>query len=92
MLKAPSPPAIAPTWGVAMMRDLIAWVRALGKQPAALPSYRAADLPDAAAWFSAAAREGRSALIFVGDESGGAVPAFTDGVNWRRVTDRNVVS
>lgn len=75
-----------------MMRDLIAWVRALGKQPASLPSYRAAALPDAGEWFSAAARDGRSAMIFVSDESGGAVPAFSDGVTWRRVTDRNVVS
>jgi len=32
------------------------------------------------------------AFIFVSDESGGAVPAFSDGTNWRRVTDRAVVS
>lgn len=31
-------------------------------------------------------------LIFVSDETGGAVPAFSDGTNWRRVTDRAVVS
>lgn len=31
-------------------------------------------------------------LIFVTDETGGAVPAFSDGTNWRRVTDRAVVS
>jgi len=31
-------------------------------------------------------------LIFVSDESGGAVPAFSDGTDWRRVTDRVVVS
>lgn len=30
--------------------------------------------------------------IFVSDETGGAVPAFNDGTNWRRVTDRAVVS
>ncbi len=92
MLRPPAPPAIAPPWGVAMMRDLVAWVRALGVQPAALPSYRVADLPRAEEWFSAAARDGRSALIFVSDEAGGGVPAFSDGTNWRRVTDRNVVS
>jgi hypothetical protein len=92
LLKAPAPPAIAPLWGVAMMRDLVAWVWALAKQPARLPSYRAADLPNAADWYSAALREGRSAMIFVSDETGGPVPAFTDGVNWRRVTDRNIVS
>jgi len=32
------------------------------------------------------------ALIFVSDESGGAVPAFSDGANWRRVTDRAIVT
>lgn len=31
-------------------------------------------------------------LIYVTDEAGGAVPAFNDGTNWRRVTDRAVVS
>lgn len=31
-------------------------------------------------------------LIYVTDEVGGAVPAFADGTNWRRVTDRAIVS
>jgi hypothetical protein len=31
-------------------------------------------------------------MIYVIDESGGAVPAFSDGTAWRRVTDRAVVS
>lgn len=31
-------------------------------------------------------------MIFVSDESGGAVPAFSDGANWLRITDRAVVS
>lgn len=31
-------------------------------------------------------------LIYVSNESGGAVIAFSDGTNWRRVTDRAVVS
>lgn len=31
-------------------------------------------------------------LIYVNDESGGAVLAFSDGSNWRRVTDRAIVS
>jgi hypothetical protein len=34
----------------------------------------------------------RYAMIFVTNEAGGAVPAFSDGVNWRRVTDRAVIS
>lgn len=31
-------------------------------------------------------------IIYVSDESGGAVPAFNDGTNWRRITDRTIVS
>jgi len=32
------------------------------------------------------------AIIMVSDETGGYVPAFSDGTNWRRVTDRAIVS
>jgi len=35
---------------------------------------------------------GAGALLYVTDEAGGAVMAFSDGTNWRRVTDRAVVS
>lgn len=31
-------------------------------------------------------------MIFVTDEVGGSIPAFYDGTNWRRVTDRAIVS
>lgn len=31
-------------------------------------------------------------LIIVSNDTGGLVPAFSDGTNWRRVTDRNVIS
>jgi len=31
-------------------------------------------------------------LIYVSDETGGAVPCFSDGTNWRRVTDRAIAS
>lgn len=48
-----------------------------------LVSYTVATVPSAAT-------SGR--LIFVSDETGGAVPAFSDGTNWRRVTDRAIVS
>ena len=34
----------------------------------------------------------QGALIHVSDESGGSVPAFFDGTNWRRLTDRQIVS
>lgn len=31
-------------------------------------------------------------MIYVSNETGGAVSAFSDGANWRRVTDRAIVS
>ena len=31
-------------------------------------------------------------LAYAEDEAGGAVPAFSDGTTWRRVTDRAIVS
>ena len=31
-------------------------------------------------------------LIYVSDETGGSVIAFSDGTDWRRVTDRAIVS
>jgi hypothetical protein len=54
--------------------------RALGP----LPAYNVADLP-------AAANHPKS-LVYVNDEAGGAIPAFSDGTDWRRLSDRAVVS
>ncbi|SLN68860.1 DUF2793 domain-containing protein [Roseisalinus antarcticus] len=51
-------------------------------QPA---GFSVAALPDPAAL-------GAGAMIFVTDETGGPVPAFSDGTDWRRTTDRAVVS
>ena len=48
-----------------------------------LPSFPVAALPPATP---------AGKLIYVSDEAGGAVPAFSDGVDWRRVTDRAIVS
>ncbi len=52
--------------------------------PIRVKSYTIATLPSAAA--------GAGQLIMVSDESAGPIPAFSDGTNWRRVTDRAVVS
>lgn len=52
--------------------------------PLVLKPYAFADLPAAALW--------SGALIYVTDDIGGAVPAFSDGTDWRRCTDRAVVS
>ena len=49
-----------------------------------LPVYTVATLPSASTY------TGR--LIRVSDETGGHTVAFSDGTNWRRVQDRNVVS
>lgn len=49
-----------------------------------LRSYTVAGLP------AAGTRTGL--MVYVTDEVGGAVPAFSDGTNWLRVTDRAVVS
>lgn len=48
-------------------------------------SFAVAGLPDPAAM-------GAGCMIYVPDESGGAVMAFSDGTDWRRMTDRAVVS
>ena len=47
-------------------------------------SYTVSTLPTASLW--------TGATVYVSDETGGAVMAFSDGTNWRRVTDRAVVS
>ena len=37
-------------------------------------------------------KTGRATFIYVSDESGGAQMAFSDGTNWRRFSDRAIVS
>lgn len=39
-----------------------------------------------------AAATNQGAMVMVTDEVGGYVPAFSDGTNWRRVTDRNIIA
>lgn len=55
-----------------------------GTEVAKQPQYLKAALPSAVTY--------KGAIIMVSDEVGGYVAAFSDGTNWRRVTDRNVVS
>ena len=52
--------------------------------PNPFPTYTVATVP------AAAGHAGKT--IFVSDEAGGAVLAFSDGTDWRRVTDRAVIS
>jgi hypothetical protein len=48
-----------------------------------LPQYTVGTLPSAVV---------TAQLIYVSDETGGATMAFSDGTNWRRIQDRNIVS
>lgn len=52
--------------------------------PLPLAQYAKASLPTAASY--------NGAMIFVTDDVGGSTPAFSDGTNWRRVADRNIIS
>lgn len=52
--------------------------------PVRVKRYTVATLPSAATY--------QDGIITVSDESGGYVLAFSDGTNWRRVTDRAVVT
>lgn len=70
-----------PLWLKVVAREIERFFNA--KQPD-LTAYTVATLPDPTLVL------GR--MIFVTDEAGGSVPAFSDGTNWRRVTDRAVVS
>jgi hypothetical protein len=49
-----------------------------------LPSFTVAGVPSASSF--------TYFMIYITNESGGAVPAFSDGTNWRRVTDRAIIS
>jgi hypothetical protein len=50
--------------------------------PVEFPSFTVATLPAATA----------ARFIYVSDETGGPIMAFSDGTNWRRVTDRAIIS
>ncbi len=52
--------------------------------PIKVKSYTVAGVPSASGI--------AGAIIFVSNESGGAVLAFSDNTNWRRVTDRAIIS
>jgi hypothetical protein len=54
------------------------------KFPTQMPSYTVSGVPSAAS--------NTGCMIYVTNETGGAVPAFSDGSSWRRVTDRVVIS
>lgn len=61
------------------------WLRWLDERENRPSEYTVAQLPSAS-------DEGAGKMVYVSNESGGAVIAFSDGTDWRRVTDREVVS
>lgn len=49
-----------------------------------LPAYSKTALPSAV--------DNHDGMIIVLDDVGGRTPAFSDGTNWRRTADRNIIS
>jgi hypothetical protein len=78
-----SVPRDAPAWARQLADDVDAALRPRGS-PAVLAQFSKADLPDPARWVGA--------WIYVTDEVGGAVPAYSDGIAWRRASDGAVVA
>ena len=81
---APRPAPDAPAWGVRLTQDIVQWVEHLRRGPQAFSIYSKTNLPDATKF--------RGGQIQVSDDVGGETPAFSDGTNWRRYADRNVIS
>ena len=52
--------------------------------PIKLMDVASANLPDAGL-------AGAGAMVYVSDAAGGAIPAFSDGSHWYRVSDRSVI-
>jgi hypothetical protein len=48
-----------------------------------LPSFTVSTLPSAIP---------AGQMLFVTDETGGSIPAFSDGTNWRRITDAQIIT
>jgi hypothetical protein len=67
-----------------IVRDDLVWSRL----PHKLQTYTVATLPPNVSGTLGT----KGAMIYVSNESGGAVTAFSDGTNWRRTTDRAIVS
>lgn len=65
-------------------REIESYVDNRLRLPVRLPEFTVSTLPDAADFIRC--------WIYVGNESGGAIPAFSDGTNWRRASDRAIVT
>ncbi len=61
----------------------------IGKAAIVINGFTVASLPPASEWGDTSTF---SSIIYITDETGGSIPAFSDGTDWRRVTDRAIVS
>lgn len=79
------PPIVLPTdfrtW-TRFLRECVVTADIVDASSVTVPSYTVATLPSVTS----------ANVVFVSNETGGATLAFSDGVNWRRVQDRNIVS
>lgn len=73
-------PASGPAWLPDFARSIVRLIR---RETSPL-QYEVADLPNAAS------HKGRTA--YVSNEAGGGTIAFSDGDDWRRISDRAIVS
>lgn len=63
-----------------------------GEGPLLIQGYAVTSLPNPEDWGSLNSEDPFSSMIFVYNESGGPVLAYSDGTNWLRVTDGAIVS
>lgn len=77
-------PAQSPLWLENVLRSIEQAMARRLDAPIMLQDFAKADLPSAANW--------RGGMVYVTDDVGGAIPAYSDGTDWRRVSDRAIVS
>lgn len=73
-----------PAWGIQLVKDIERELLRRSLLPVKMPVYTVATAPSAATF--------KDCWISVSDESGGYVAAFSDGTDWRRCTDRAIIS
>lgn len=69
-----------------ILRDMSTTINSIASptNPTKFKTYVKAALPDAVANINS--------IIIVSNDIGGLTPAFSDGTNWRRTADRNIIS
>lgn len=64
----------------------------VGSGPFKITGYSKLALPTAADWGVSTTLNSFTSLIYVPDEVGGSTLAYSDGTNWRRVSDNAIVA